>query len=66
MHDERPWTWSTGWIWPSIVGLALVGLQGRLLAGPRGEALKKALMENGPGRSARSRDGSRGTCCCGS
>src|SRR3954470_21328078 len=43
------WTWSTGWIWPSIVGLALVAAQGPLLAGPRGEALKKALQENGPG-----------------
>ena len=43
------WTWGTGWIWPSIVGLALIALQGPLLAGPRGEALKKALMENGPG-----------------
>ena len=43
------WTWDTGWIWPSIVGLAVIALQGPLLAGPRGEALKKALMENGPG-----------------
>ena len=43
------WTWSTGWIWPSIVGLALIALQGPLVAGPRGEALKKSLMENGPG-----------------
>jgi hypothetical protein len=43
------WSWGDGWIWPSIVGLALVGLQGPLVAGPRGDALKKALMENGPG-----------------
>jgi hypothetical protein len=43
------WTWGTGWIWPSIVGLAVIALQGPLVAGPRGEALKKALMENGPG-----------------
>jgi hypothetical protein len=43
------WTWGTGWIWPSIVGLALVGLQGPLIAGPRADALKKALQENGPG-----------------
>jgi hypothetical protein len=43
------WTWGTGWIWPSIAGLALVGLQGPLVAGPRADALKKALMENGPG-----------------
>ena len=43
------WSWGDGWIWPSIVGLALIGLQGPLVAGPRAEALKKALMENGPG-----------------
>lgn len=43
------WSWDAGWIWPSIVGLAVVALQGPLLAGPRGEALKKALMANGPG-----------------
>jgi hypothetical protein len=43
------WSWDTGWIWPSIVGLALIALQGPLVAGPRGEALKKALMANGPG-----------------
>jgi len=43
------WSWSDGWIWPSIVGLAVVALQGPLVAGPRGEALKKALMANGPG-----------------
>jgi hypothetical protein len=43
------WTWGAGWIWPSIVGLAVIALQGPLVAGPRGEALKKALMENGPG-----------------
>jgi hypothetical protein len=43
------WSWGDGWIWPSIVGLALVGLQGPLVAGPRADALKKALMDNGPG-----------------
>ena len=43
------WTWGTGWIWPSIIGLALIALQGPLVAGPRADALKKALMENGPG-----------------
>lgn len=43
------WSWGDGWIWPSIVGLALIGLQGPLVAGPRADALKKALMENGPG-----------------
>jgi hypothetical protein len=43
------WTWDAGWIWPSIVGLALVAAQGPLVAGPRAEALKKALRENGPG-----------------
>lgn len=43
------WSWGDGWIWPSIVGLAVVALQGPLVAGPRAEALKKSLMENGPG-----------------
>ena len=58
------WTWNTGWIWPSIVGLALIGLQGPLLAGPRADALKKALMENGPGPlGERPRRLARIPCC---
>jgi hypothetical protein len=43
------WTWSTGWIEVSIVGLVLVALQGPLLAGRRAHALKEALQKNGPG-----------------
>jgi hypothetical protein len=43
------WTWSTGWIVVSIVGLALVALQGPLVAGLRAKALERALGENGPG-----------------
>src|SRR5256885_9063806 len=33
------WTWSTGWIVVSIVGLALVAVQGPLVAGPQAQAL---------------------------
>ena len=43
------WTWSTGWIEVSIVGLVLVALQGPLVGGRAGHRLKHALMENGPG-----------------
>ncbi len=43
------WTWSTSWIVIPIVGLAVLSLQGPLVAGRRGHALKKALMANGPG-----------------
>ena len=43
------WTWSTGWIVVSIVGLALVAVQGPLVAGLRAKALERALGENGPG-----------------
>jgi hypothetical protein len=42
------WTWSTSWIVIPIVGLAVLSLQGPLVAGRRGHALKKALMANGP------------------
>ena len=40
------WTWSTSWIAVSIAGLALVTLQGPLVAGPRAKALKQVLGEN--------------------
>ena len=40
------WTWSTPWIDVSIAGLVLVALQGPLVAGPRAEALKRALNDN--------------------
>jgi hypothetical protein len=43
------WTWDTGWIDASIAGLAVMTLQGPLLAGRAAHALKRALMENGPG-----------------
>src|SRR5262249_47083519 len=43
------WTWSTGWIDVSIVGLAVVALQGPLIAERTGHKLGEALMANGPG-----------------
>ena len=42
------WTWSTSWIVLPIVGLAVISLQGPLVAGRRGHALKQALAANGP------------------
>jgi len=43
------WSWSTGWIDVSIAGLALVALQGPLIAERAGHKLGAALMTNGPG-----------------
>src|SRR2546423_9594745 len=43
------WTWSTGWIDVSIAGLAVIALQGPLVAGRRAKAMEHALRENGPG-----------------
>lgn len=43
------WSWSTGWILVSIVGLAIVALQGPLIAERTGHKLGAALMANGPG-----------------
>ena len=43
------WTWGTSWIVLPIVGLAVLSLQGPLVAGRRGHAVKRALMANGPG-----------------
>ena len=43
------WTWGTSWIVLPIVGLAVLSLQGPLVAGRRGHAVKEALMANGPG-----------------
>ena len=43
------WTWSTRWIVVSIVALAVVALQGPLVAGRRAKVLEGALRENGPG-----------------
>jgi hypothetical protein len=43
------WTWSTRWIDVSIGALAVVALQGPLLAGLRAKVLERALAANGPG-----------------
>ncbi len=43
------WTWGTSWVVLSIVGLAVLSVQGPLVAGRRGQAVKAALMANGPG-----------------
>lgn len=43
------WSWGTGWIAVSIGGLALLALQGPLLAGARAKLLEHALVANGPG-----------------
>jgi uncharacterized membrane protein len=43
------WSWSTSWVVTSIVGLAVLSVQGPLVAGRRGHAVKAALMANGPG-----------------
>ena len=43
------WSWSTGWIVVSIVGLVVVAVQGPLIAERTGHKLGAALMANGPG-----------------
>ena len=43
------WTWSTGWIDVAIVGLAVIGIQGPLIAERTGHKLGQVLMANGPG-----------------
>jgi hypothetical protein len=43
------WTWSTRWIDVSIAGLALIAIQGPLVAERTAHKLKHALQENGPG-----------------
>jgi len=43
------WTWDTPWVVTSIVGLAILALQGPLVAGRRGAAVERALLANGPG-----------------
>jgi hypothetical protein len=48
MTSDR-WTWSTGWIDVSIVGLVILALQGPLLAERTAHKLKGALQANGPG-----------------
>lgn len=52
------WSFSTSWVVIPIVGLAVLSLQGPLVAGRQGHKLKEALMANGPGplrEEARSR-----------
>jgi Predicted integral membrane protein (DUF2269) len=46
---SRAWTWTTDWVVVSIAGLALVMVQGPLVAGPRARALKLAFDESGSG-----------------
>ncbi|HEY1315792.1 MAG TPA: hypothetical protein VGF10_01100 [Gaiella sp.] len=43
------WTWGDSWIVLPIIGLAVLSVQGPLVAGRRGHAVKAALMANGPG-----------------
>ena len=46
---SKIWTWDTGWIWVSIVGLAVVTFQGPFVAERTAHKLGEALQENGPG-----------------
>jgi hypothetical protein len=43
------WTWGTSWIWVSIVGLAVVAVQGPFVAERAAHKLGAALQANGPG-----------------
>jgi len=43
------WTWGTSWIVLAIIGLVVLSVQGPLVAGRRGHAVKAALIANGPG-----------------
>lgn len=43
------WSFSSSWVVIPIVGLAVLTLQGPLVAGRQGHKLKLALMANGPG-----------------
>ena len=43
------WTWGTSWIVLAIIGLVVLSVQGPLVAGRRGHAVKAALAANGPG-----------------
>lgn len=43
------WSFSTSWVVIPIVGLAVLSLQGPLVAGRQGHKLKELLMANGPG-----------------
>jgi hypothetical protein len=43
------WSWDTGWIYVSIAGLAIVAIQGPLIAERTAHKLAAALQANGPG-----------------
>ncbi len=43
------WTWDTGWIEVGIGALAVLAIQGPLLAERSGKKVAQALMANGPG-----------------
>jgi hypothetical protein len=43
------WTWSTGWILVSLVGLGSLAVLGPVVGGWAAKQLKRALEENGPG-----------------
>jgi hypothetical protein len=43
------WTWDTGWIDVGIVSLAVIAIQGPLVAKSRAKLLEDALKQNGPG-----------------
>lgn len=43
------WMWDTGWVDVGIVSLAIIAIQGLLVAKGRAKVLQKALRENGPG-----------------
>ena len=47
---QHLWSFSNSWVVMPIVGLAVLSLQGPLVAGRQGHKLKHALMANGPGR----------------
>jgi uncharacterized membrane protein len=46
-HDV--WSWDTGWIIVSLVGLILIALQGALVGGRTSKRLEQTLHANGPG-----------------
>ena len=43
------WTWDTGWIDIGIVALAILAIQGPVVAKRRAKLLQEALKQNGPG-----------------
>jgi hypothetical protein len=47
---QHSWHFSYAWVVLPIVGLAVLSLQGPLVAGRQGHKLKHALMANGPGQ----------------